>query len=116
MLIIRNEQLAAIGELREADFRRRVLEHLRTLPGQQALSDTELERQLSAGLASGRRFFVAEHDLVRYLEIVLTRLGGWRGDDHPPRVLGLLAGRSLPGARRLDNLERWLMRREFPRA
>jgi hypothetical protein len=116
MLVIRNEQLAAMGEVREADFRRRVLNHLRGLRDRRtlALNDNELEQQMAAGLKSGRRFFTAERDLVRYLEIVLTRMGGWHGTDHPPRVLSLLAGRSLPGGRRLDNLERWLVRRGRP--
>jgi hypothetical protein len=112
MLVIRKEQFAALGRHCESDFKRRVLDHLMALRAQHGLSltDQALAQQMERGLASGRRFFSSETDLVRYLDIVMTRMGGWSDTDHPPKVMRLLEGRSLPGARRLDNLERWLLR------
>ena len=112
MLVIRREQLVALGEQCESDFRRRLLNHLMELRAQYGLSltDHELAKKMERGLASGRRFFSSESDLVRYIDIVMTRMGGWSDADHPPKVMRLLEGRSLPGARRLDNLEHWLRR------
>jgi hypothetical protein len=112
MLVIRREQLAALGEQCESDFRRRLLNHLIPLRTQygRSLTDQELAKQMERGLTSGRRFFTSEIDLVRYVDIVMTRMGGWSDNDHPPKVMRLLEGRSLPGARRLDNLEHWLRR------
>jgi hypothetical protein len=113
MLVIRSEQLAVFGEWRESDFRSRLFNHLVELRAHHRLSltDRELGQQMERGLASGRRFFTSEIDLVRYIDIVITRMGGWSDTDHPPKVMRLLGGRSLPGARRLDSLEHWLLRR-----
>ena len=110
MLVIRDEQMAVFRNQLEGDFRRRLFERLKQVrdDGLPALTDDRLSEQMERGLRSGRRFFSTERDLARYLEIVLTRLGGWNGDDHPQPAIDLLASLAVPGQRRLDHLEIWL--------
>lgn len=102
--------MAVFRNRREADFRRRLLERLTQVRNEAGLklSDAQLAQQMDRGLASGRRFFSTESDLARYMEIVLTRLGGWSNTDHPPLAIELLSSRAVSGARRLSNLEFWI--------
>ena len=108
--MIRDEQMAVFRNRLEGDFRRRLFERLKqvrdvSLP---TLTDDRLSDQMERGLRSGRRFFSRERDLARYLEIVLTLMGGWSGDDHPQPAIDLLTSGAVPGQRRLDHLEIWL--------
>lgn len=109
-LVIRDEQMAVFRNRSEADFRRRLLARLKEIRASAGLNlpDDELVDQMNRALVSGRRFFSTERDLVRYAEIVLTKMGGWSNRDHPRQVIDLLASRAVPGARRLDNLELWI--------
>ena len=102
--------MAALRNQLEGDFQRRLFQRLKQLKddGLTTLTNNRLGEQMEHGLRSGRRFFSTERDLARYLEIVLTRMGGWNGEDHPQPVIDLLASLSVPGQRRLDHLEIWL--------
>jgi hypothetical protein len=118
LLTIRKEQIKVFEDQRNCDFKRRLFERLKRLrvDAHLNLSDEELERQMELGVASGRRFFSSENDLTRYLELVLTRMGGWTGADLPKHVLDLLSSFAIQPANRLDNLEYWLVKTKKPNA
>ena len=111
-LVIRDEQMAVFRNRSEADFRRRLFERLSQINENagQTLTDDALANQMERAITSGRRFFSTERDLARYVEIVFTRMGGWSDNDHPRQVIDLLASRAVAGARRLDNLEHWIVK------
>ena len=111
MLTIRREQMKVFEVQREADFRRRLHAHARKLlnDARREISDEELTSQLTLGLARGRRFFRAETDLARYVEVVLTKLGGWDPqNDHPEAALQMLRAPGVQPQTRLDNFARWI--------
>lgn len=114
MLTIRKEQMDKFARVRTEDFERKLVAHLKELVRQGAITvdESRIEEQVRRGVASGMRFFRTEKDLARYCEIVLTKLGGWHGQDHPEAALRMLRSGSIEAERRLDNFGRWIVVKE----
>jgi len=116
MLVIRDEQLKVFERDRRGDFEQRLAAHLGRLNAARGwgFSESDLAEQVKRGVASGLRFFQRERDVARYCEVVLDRLGGWHGEDHPADALSMLGSNSSPPARRIEYFERWVNRRKGP--
>jgi hypothetical protein len=108
MLTIRNEQMRALEAARVTSFERRLLAEIRDRWPDLEARGVELAEQVHVGIERGLRHFTTEHDVARYVRIVLEQLGGWTAVDHPQAALEMLHGPALPPRRRLDNFERWV--------
>lgn len=107
MLVIRSEQMRALQAARLEQFERYAIARVEADMPQRAFALPALATQVRLGVARGLRHFSTEHDVARYVEIVLRHLGGWTVDDHPVGALEMIRSASLPAGRRLDNFERW---------
>ncbi len=107
MLTIRAEQMRALAAARAADFERGLVAEVRAARPGLFGSAAALEEQVRRGIARGRAYFDRPRDLARYVFVMLDHLGGFDVEGDPAAVRELVGCRALPGARRLDNLERW---------
>lgn len=100
MLTIRRSQMQAMAAARRLDFERRLIA---SLPAGALASQADVRACIDEAL----RFVRTEAEVARLVPLLLQHRARWADGRLPDAGHAMLSNRALPGARRIDNFERW---------
>jgi hypothetical protein len=106
MLIIRKQQMEALGREARRTFEARLRSHIQQSFEQVAVpNETDLESCIEVAFGLGIK---RERDVARYCELVCRYGAGCSFEAWPKPARTLLLAYGVPAADRLRNLERWI--------
>jgi len=108
MLLIRAEQMAALGEHMAGQFEKRMARHLRSRFPEQfgEMEEQDLHTFIEYGAKAAKQYGVTyENDVRRYLECVALYGAEFDRDEERPWVEKTLKRRDLNGTKKMDLLD-----------
>jgi hypothetical protein len=109
MLVIREEQMALLAQDRQARFKARLVDYLRTnLPQCSGIDEEQLGSEVDEGIRQALEFRLSrEVDVARYVEILYQCCGGPSGEELPREALAILHTFGIDPALKLDRFQGW---------
>jgi pSer/pThr/pTyr-binding forkhead associated (FHA) protein len=109
-LRIRKEQMDTLGQPKRQDFKKRLMSHLNEVlpPKGVKIAPDALSQQIDEAILRSKHYRVyRECDVAVYVEIVVSRLGGFTADPHPREARNILYDHRLGPEEKLAKLRQW---------